>query len=227
MRNRLTPAWGRALLAVWVLSALHAAETSAQSSSLFGQPDPRRPFTLANYSWTYQPPPEPHPFRLHDVILVDVSEIAVVTSEGEIDRKKKAHGELVLKDWILLKGLHAFPDPQGLGDPKIRGEVDNKVRAEGSLETRDSMKFKISCMVVDVRPNGNLIVEGHDEIRNNSEVWQYSFSGEVRPEDVGPDNTVLSRNVAHKRIYKREAGHVRDGYRRGWLQAILDKYQPF
>ena len=202
-----------------------AAQAAAPSSSLFGNPERRQPLTLDRYSWTY--PKEVDEVRLYDLITVIVDQKSSVVSEGEIDRKKKAHGDLILKDWILLKGLAAIPDPQTLGEPHIRGEIDNKMRAEAGMETRDSMKFRISCQVVDIRPNGNLVIEGHDTIRNNSEVWDYSLLGEIRPKDILPTNTVLSEQVFNKRIDKRESGHVRDGYRRGWLLRWLDKWQPF
>ena len=215
---------GSALVAAALWSAV-AAAADGPSSSLFGNPDRRQPMTLAEYSWTY--PKELDEIRLNDLITVIVDEKSAVISEGEMDRKKKAYGDLILKDWILLKGLAAIPDPQTLGDPHIRGEVDNKMRSEAGLETRDSMKFRISCRVVDIRPNGNVVIEGRRTVRNNSEVWEQSLTGEVRPKDVLPNNTVLSENVAELRIDKREAGHVRDGYRRGWLLKWLDKWQPF
>jgi len=215
---------GSALVAAALWSAV-AAAADGPSSSLFGNPDRRQPMTLAEYSWTY--PKELDEIRLNDLITVIVDEKSAVISEGEMDRKKKAHGDLILKDWILLKGFAAIPDPQTLGDPHIRGEVDNKMRSEAGLETRDSMKFRISCRVVDIRPNGNVVIEGRRTVRNNSEVWEQSLTGEVRPKDVLPNNTVLSENVAELRIDKREAGHVRDGYRRGWLLKWLDKWQPF
>jgi len=81
--------------------------------------------------------------------------------------------------------------------------------------------------LVDKRPNALLVVEGRRTITNNHEVWEQSLTGVVRPEDVLPNNSVLSENVAELRITKREAGHVRDGYRRGWMLQWLDKYQPF
>ena len=58
-------------------------------------------------------------------------------------------------------------------------------------------------------------------------MWDYSLSGEIRSEDVKPNNMVLSENVASMRINKREQGHVRDSYRRGWMLEWLDKWQPF
>ena len=215
-----------ALLAVFLLLAACAAEAAAQNSSLFASSPERRPLTLANYSWNYHAP-EVKKIELHDLITVIVSEQSSVISEGEIDRKKKAHADIVLKDWVLFDGLAMIPDPQSKGDPKISGKLDNKMKSEGSLDTRDSMKFRIACQVVDIRPNGNLIVLGRRSIHNNNEAWDYSLSGEVRPDDVLPNNTVLSENVAELQIDKRESGHVRDGYRRGWFLRWLDKWQPF
>lgn len=211
--------------AALLLLAAATAEAAGPSSSLFGNPDRRQPLTMDRHSWTY--PQEIDEVRLYDLVTVIVDQKSSVISEGEMDRKKKAHGDLILKDWILLKGLAAIPDPQTLGEPHIRGEIDNKMRSEAGLETRDSMKFRISCQVVDIRPNGNLVIEGHDTIRNNTEIWDYSLLGEIRPKDILPNNTVLSEQVFNKNIFKRESGHVRDGYRRGWLLRWLDKWQPF
>lgn len=199
----------------------------SQDSSIFRESPQRRPMTLEEYSWTYQKPIEPHPIRLHDIVTVMIDEKSVVISEGQMDRKKKAYGDLKLPDWVLFKGFSLIPDPQSLGDPHVRGEVDNKMRSQANLETRDSMKFRMACNVVDIRPNGNLVIEGRRTIKNNDENWDYSLNGEIRAEDVLPNNTILSENVANMRLLKREEGHVRDGYRRGWFLQWLDKYQPF
>ena len=213
--------------AVLLLSAAWANESAAQNSSMYAAREQRQPLTIGPSSWTYESPPEVKTIKLHDIVTIIVSEQSVVISEGEMDRKKKAHGDLKLKDWILLDWLEVFPDPQGRGDPHIRGEVDNKLRAEAGIETRDSLKCRVACSVVDIRPNGNLIIEGHRTINNNEETWDVSLNGEIRPTDVLPNNTVLSENVAGLRLAKRESGHVRDGYRRGWLLRILDRWQPF
>jgi flagellar L-ring protein precursor FlgH len=186
----------------------------------------RRPMTLAEASWIYQPPAEPRELKLHDLIVVLVDEKTQVISEGEMDRRKKADGTFTLADWIVLDGLSVSPDPQSDGEPAISGKMQSKYRAESELETRDSMKFRISCRVVDVRPNGNLLLEGRRAIRNNNDTWEMWLMGAVRPEDVLPNNTVLSENVADLRIIKRESGHVRDGYRRGFLMRFLDYFSP-
>jgi len=218
---------GVATLAMLVLTGFLTANAAAQSSSKYGDPADRRPLTLADVSWSYQPAVEPKPIEINDLITIVVDEKSQVISEGEIDRRKKASIDAALKDWVLLEWLALKPDPQSAGDPKISGSWNNKYRSEAELETRDAMKFKIACRVVDIRPNGNLVLEGRRTIRNNNEVWEQSLTGIVRAKDILPDNTVLSENIADLRLHKREAGHVRDGYRRGFLLRFLDTWQLF
>ncbi len=201
-------------------------EARAQSSSLWGTPGTRPPLDPFK-QWNFEKPLEPQPVQLHDIVTVIISEAASVDSQGLMDRKKKAYGDLILKNWVLLKGFALVSDPQSGGEPHVRGEVDNKMRSEAQLQTKDSMKFHIACNVVDIRPNGNLIIEGRREIRNNNETWEYAITGEIRPKDVLPNNTVQSENVAEMKLYKHETGHVRDAYRRGWMLKWLDAVQPF
>ena len=214
-------------LVAMALALATASRAWAQCSSMYGDPSRRQPLTLATNSWTYrtvEPPPE---IELYDIITIIVDEKSQVISEGEMDRRKKSNFNAVLKDWVLLRNWNLIPDPQSKGDPTISAEWNNKLRSEAGMETQEAMKSRIACRVVDIRPNGNLVLEGHSSIRVNSEAWDFSLTGEIRPDDVQPNNTVLSENVANLRIHKREEGHTRDGYRRGWLLKFLDTYQPF
>lgn len=217
----------RALLGAACAIPLFCGDAAAQSSSLYGAPSRRRPLLLENESWTYQVVEPPPRIKVHDVVTVVVDLKAQVLSEGEIDRKKKANMNAALKQWVLLKGGDLVPDPQTAGTPAIAGEWNNKMRSEGSLETQEAMKTRIACHVVDERPNGNLIIEGHKTAIVNDEVWNFSLSGEIQPIDLLPNRTILSERVANLRIHKQEEGDTRDAYRRGWLMMVLDYLQPF
>lgn len=81
--------------------------------------------------------------------------------------------------------------------------------------------------MVDIRPNGNLVIEARRYRHNNDEITEASLSGTVRREDVLPNNTVLSEDVAELNIYTHDEGHVRDSYRRGWLWRVFDRWKPF
>jgi flagellar L-ring protein precursor FlgH len=226
MNRRSIGAIRRSLVVLLFLVVGAGAELAAPRPQVDATRARRRPMTLGEASWTYQPPEEPRELKLHDQIVVLVDEKTQVISEGEMDRRKKADGTFTLADWIKLDGLSLVPDPQSQGEPAISGQMQSKYRAESELETRDSMKFRISCEVVDIRPNGILLLEGRRAIRNNNDVWEMWLMGRIRPQDVLPNNTVLSENVADLRIIKRESGHVRDGYRRGFLMRFLDRFGP-
>jgi flagellar L-ring protein precursor FlgH len=184
--------------------------------------------SLPQASWTYRPPPQPTPLQLHDIVIVRVDELARMTSEGEMERRKNALFDAALKDWVYFDGLKAIrPSQQNDGDPRIRGEMQELFRAEGEMETRNSLALNIACQIADIRPNGNLVLEGHKQIRINNEVWEVSLSGICSQDDIGPDGLVLSRNIVDLKLDKRERGHVRDTYRRGWLLYWWDQFRVF
>ena len=80
------------------------------------------------------------------------------------------------------------------------------IAPKSDMELRDALTFRIAAAVVDIRPNGNLVIEARREIRINEEVWMQSLTGVVRRQSIGPDRTVRSDEVAELRIDKRERG---------------------
>ncbi len=199
------------------------------SGSLFGSPEARPPLQREMVDFGHVPLPQPRTLKLNDIVIVTVDEKSHVLSEGEMDRRKNASLKAALKDWIIFspRSFGIRPDPQSAGEPKIDGQWDNKYRAQADFEARDAIKFTIAARVIDVRPNGTLLIEGRRIIKHNEDTWEYFLLGVIRPEDVKPNNTIESEKIAELRLWKRESGHVRDGYRRGWLMEWLDRFQPF
>lgn len=207
----------------------HAGRAQGQDASLFQQDDaahPGAPLTLKTGSFIYQEPVPPNELKLNDIVTVVVSINTRMLSEGEVDNRKEARLDSALSDWISFDNGDLVPDPQGRGAPTISGNWKTKYRADAELSTTDSLTFTIAAKVVDIRPNGNLVVEARRTIQNNEETWEQCLTGTIRREDVTPDNKVQSEDVAELRIYKRESGRVRDAYRRGWLVRFFEKWQP-
>lgn len=225
--NRVTLA--RLMAPCFVMAVGVAAD--AQESSLFRQPPigSIQPHPqLAEASMLYHQLPPPRRIDKRDLVTIRVDKKAMMTSEGEVQRRKTGLYDAVLADWLVLKGLFEIkPSPQSEGDPRVQGQLNQLYRAEGEIETREALAFDITAEVVDIRPNGLLVLEAHDSFRNNNEVWEYSLSGVCRPEDIDPGNVILSKHIAHLQVWKRERGHVRDSYRRGWLTRWYDTFNPF
>jgi flagellar L-ring protein precursor FlgH len=186
------------------------------------------PMTLGTSSWTYQAAEEPKGYKLNELIHVDVSISSNFISDGKVDRNKTGYSDWQLPNWIKFYGNNLGADGLPNGVPHVRGQIDQQLQAEGKLQEKDSLKFNITCHVVDIRPNGNLLLEGQTNVKNNEENWEFSLTGEVRASDIqGNSQTIQSDKIADLKIIKREAGHVRDSYRRGWAMEWLDKWAPF
>jgi len=222
---------GRGCVPLALLVALAmVARAEAQTGSLYHQQVPLtgdRAIELKDLPGYIEPPP-PRQLRKYDIVTIRIDDVSRVRSDGEITRRKNGLYDAILKDWPLLIGLRALkPSPQAQGDQRANGQLNSLYRAEGELEANESIAFSIAAQIVDIRPNGNLVLEARKNIQINNEVWEVNVLGECRAEDVGPDNVVISRNVANLRVTKRERGHVRDAYRRGWIVKVLDLFAPF
>jgi flagellar L-ring protein precursor FlgH len=198
---------------------------SAQASIA---PPPAPYLTLDTVSPYFQEPIVPKKLKVHDVVTVVVKENSAYLSEGSVDRRKNGLYEAVLKDWVkLASGLTLKPAEQSDGDPKASGTIQQTYRADSELELRNRIEFRIAATVVDIRPNGNLVLEAHNTFQQDNEVVDASLTGIIRPDDVLPDNTVLSEDVVELKVQKKTKGHVRDGYRRGWMTKVIDTINPF
>ncbi len=182
------------------------------------------PLTLATSSFLYQPAEPPRVLRINDQIMIIVDEKSQVSSEGNLMRRKQGELDATLQNWIDLDGLGVRPSTNS---PQINGTLQGQFQARANMQLNDGMKFRIMARIVDIRPNGLLVLEANQKITQNEEIWERKISGIVRPEDVLPNNTVLSENLAELQIFKRERGQVRDGYRRGWLFKLIDRYGAF
>lgn len=188
---------------------------------------PETPLSLAQSSWTYTPPPPIRKIQVNDIVTIRVDELAQVRAEGTSDSRKNTLFDAILKDWISLNDGDLVPDPQSNGDPRVGGTVRQQNRADASLETRESLTLNVAARVVEIMPNGHLVLEAHKTIWVNDNAWETSLSGICRPQDVAPDNVILSRDIIDLQVRKQERGHVRDGYRRGWFQRWFEVLQPF
>lgn len=185
------------------------------------------PLDLKAASWTFVPSPPVRTYRMHDIISIRVDEVARTRAEGNAESRKNTLYDVILRDWLKLDGLAIKPAPQSSGDPRVRGTTNQLYRADASTESRESLALNIAAEIVDVRPNGTLVIEAHKTIWVNDNAWDTSLTGVCRAQDVGPDNVILSRDILDLQIHKQERGHLRDGYRRGWFQRWLDTLNPF
>ncbi len=182
----------------------------------------------ARPSWYEIPTPPAKEVKVNDIITIRVDTGARLSESAQMQRRRTSQYDARLNDWIILEGLRAIkPAPQSDGDQRIQGNLQQLNRVTGQLDTAESLKFEIAATVSAVLPNGNVVLEAHRVIQSNNEQWMHSLSGVCRREDIGPNNVVLSKDIANLRVKKEELGQIRDSYKRGWLTRWWDQFGPF
>lgn len=217
----------RAALATVAGLALAHTDAWAQSSSMHGAPGMRPPLTLTNQSWLYVKAEAPPEIQLNDIVTVIVDEKSQLIEQAMLMRRQQTNFNADLQDWVKLKNFGIGKAPMTSGDPRIAAIYNLQNMAQANLRASDGLQFRIGATVVDVKPNGNLVLEAHRNVKENNEVWQQSLSGIVRRQDILPNNTILSEDVAELSIKNFKGGHIRDSWRRGWLWLFLDRTKPF
>ncbi|MFI4874999.1 MAG: flagellar basal body L-ring protein FlgH [Blastopirellula sp. JB062] len=224
------------LTLVFAMSTFTSAAAQGPTSSLAQRSLPGNPQAPGeqvegsnrDLSWYYRDLPPPRKIQLKDIIHIRVDEAAEMASEGDINRRKQADFNAILANWVHLENLKAIvPDQQEDGSPTITGNLTSRYRTEGTLETLEEVRFRVAATVSEIMPNGTLKLEAQKEIQVNNEVWTYYLRGVCRVEDIDPNNVVLSERLANLSITKKESGHIRDSYRRGWVLKIWDKWKWF
>lgn len=106
--------------------------------------------------------------------------------------------------------------------PPISAGGSDSASAKGSTTRGGSLNARMTAKVVDVLPNGNLMIEGRQTIIVNNEEQIIIVSGQVRAKDVAPDNTVLSTFVADATISYEGTGPIGDKQNPGLLTRIFN-----
>lgn len=215
-----------------------ALAASAQAQSLFLRRPPvpeggnltHPSAPLLAYSLYAIEAPEAASYEVHDLVTIIIDEISSQKSEQTIETAKKASA---------TAGLNAIVDPMQLLEARLRAsassenidlldaEADSRYTGEGTSERTDRFTAKVQGEIVDVKPNGNLVIEATTEIEFNGERQTILLSGTCRTEDITRSNTVLSSQLAAKRLVMRTEGDVDRAGSKGVITRVLDSIFAF
>ena len=149
------------------------------------------------------------PGKVGDIVTVLVDERTDASDESDMSVTKNAN--LSVNDGT---GLLNFMRGLTLG-------ANNSSTGNGSIERTHSATATLACLVTEVLPNGNLVIEGTRDVRTSDEVLQLMLVGVVRPQDVNSDNQISSRLVANAEISVKGKGIISRTQKPGVITQIL------
>jgi flagellar L-ring protein precursor FlgH len=118
--------------------------------------------------------------------------------------------------------------PEGTSaEALVNVDSDSSSQGSGSIRRSEQLVTNVAAVVTQILPNGNMVVEGKQEIRVNFEVRELIVAGVVRPEDIEADNTVDSTKIAQARIAYGGRGQITDVQQPRYGQQVMDIILPF
>jgi flagellar L-ring protein precursor FlgH len=149
------------------------------------------------------------PSRIGDIVTVMVDEQTDTKDKAVTDLKKSSSNAVSNGTGIL-----SFIRQLGLTST-------NDAKGDSSIERKHYGRTTISCVVTDVLPNGNLVIEGTRDVRTSEETLQLQLVGVVRPQDVNSDNQIPSSLIANAELGIKGKGALSRTQKPGILTQVL------
>jgi flagellar L-ring protein FlgH len=166
--------------------------------------------------------------RAHQVgdiltVTVDITDKAVIANET---KRTRTNSESSTVDSFWARKTLPVTNTT-LPATLLSTDSTSSADGTGSVNRSEALVTNVAAVVTQVLPNGNLVVEGKQEIRVNFEIRELVVAGIVRPEDIASDNTIDSTKIAEARIAYGGRGQISDVQQPRYGQQIMDVLLPF
>jgi flagellar L-ring protein FlgH len=104
---------------------------------------------------------------------------------------------------------------------------NSQMNGQGTINRQDQLVTNVAAVVTQVLPNGNMVIEGKQEVRLNSEIRELVVAGVVRPEDIESDNAIDLSKIAEARLAYGGRGVLTNIQTERWGQQAVDIILPF
>jgi flagellar L-ring protein FlgH len=183
------------------------------------------PLTAASYMAV--PEPAPKLLHKHDLVTIIVNEQSAYSTNGTNDLEKTADFDAQIADYIHMTENGSLVPEQPSNPLEFNAIGSRDLKGQAQVNRTDSVTARITASVVDVKPNGTLVLQATETIKTDDELQMLSLSGTCRVDDISLDNSILSTQLFDLHLTKVHKGQVRDTTKRGLFPRLLDWIDPF
>jgi len=167
---------------------------------------------------------DPRAMHVGDVITVNVSVADTAKMQNTTSRSRtNSENANATNLFGLEKVLPSSMDPTSL----VKMGSDNSNVGAGSIQRAESISMTLAALVAQVLPNGNLVIDGHQQVRVNNELRDMRLSGIVRREDITQNNTVDLSQIAEARVIYGGQGTMSDVQQPRYGSQLFDIIMPW
>src|SRR6478752_2082339 len=167
---------------------------------------------------------DPRAMHVGDVITVNVSVADTAKMQNTTSRSRTNSENANLTNFF---GLEKVVTPAFDPTSVIKMGSDNSNVGAGSIQRAESISMTLAALVAQVLPNGNLVIDGHQQVRVNNELRDMRLSGIVRREDITQDNTVNLSQIAEARVIYGGQGTMSDVQQPRYGSQLFDIVMPW
>lgn len=166
--------------------------------------------------------------KIGDILTVSIN----ITDSAKVDNattrtrsaKEGASAKALLGfESQLQEFLPNAVDPENL----LEADSSSNNVGKGSVDRKEAINTVVAAIITQILPNGNLVIQGRQEVRINFEVREIMISGVVRPEDISNQNTIQHTQIAEARISYGGRGQLTDVQQARYGQQFYDIISPF
>lgn len=166
--------------------------------------------------------------RVGDILRVNIEINDQAQLDNKTDRSRGASENVAAPSVYGLENKLGMLTP-GKPNPSSLFDIasNTSTNGDGKIDRKEKIRTQVAALVTQVLPNGNLVIEGSQEILVNYEIREVAVNGVIRPQDITSDNSIDSTQVAQARITYSGRGQISDVQQPRYGQQIIDVLSPF
>ncbi len=159
-------------------------------------------------------------------VTIDIKDKAELDNASE--RKRESGENAGLESLLGYETKLSKILPNTVDNASLVGAgADSNFKGEGTIDREEKIRMTLAAIVTQILPNGNMVIEGRQEVRVNFEKRILELAGVVRPQDINIDNSVSYDKIAEARVSYGGKGQMTDVQQPRYGQQVYDILFPF
>ncbi|HEY1096481.1 MAG TPA: flagellar basal body L-ring protein FlgH [Alphaproteobacteria bacterium] len=166
--------------------------------------------------------------QIGDILTVMINIADQARLKNKTERKRDASDDMDVPGLVGLEStvIDLLPNKTNLNNVLSTASA-TETKGDGKIERDERIDLKVAAVITQILPNGNMVINGKQEVRVNNEMRQLTIDGVIRPEDIAVNNSISYEKIAEARIAYGGRGIISDVQKPRYGQEVMDIIMPF